>query len=123
MQRAHTLMMGVVFSLSALVTQAALAHATVVTSEPLANAELAKAPPAIVLTFNEDVEPSFSSIVLQDASGKPVANLGKAAVDAANKHTLKLDVPALTSGGYIVRWVAVGPDGHRRTGQYQFSVK
>lgn len=128
MQRAQTLMMGAAISLAALASLApspALAHATVVSSQPAANAELPKAPPAIILTFNEDVEPAFSSIALEDAAGKPLPNAGKAGVDAADKHVLKLKLegPALASGGYIVRWVAVGPDGHRRSGQYQFSVK
>lgn len=48
---------------------------------------------------------------------------GKAQVDAGNPLLMKLELPALASGAYSVRWVAVGPDGHRRTGQFGFTVK
>nr|WP_315397141.1 copper resistance protein CopC [uncultured Duganella sp.] len=123
MRRLQSLIYGAILGVAALANAPAMAHATIQVSEPAANAELAKAPPAIALTFNEDVEPAFSSIVLQDATGKAVPEVGKAAVDATNKRLLKLDLPPLKSGGYIVRWVAVGPDGHRRNGQYNFSVK
>lgn len=123
MHRLQSLVLSVVLGASTLASPLAMAHATIQLSEPAANAQLDKSPGAITLTFNEDVEPAFSSIVLQDATGKAVPDIGKAAVDAANKRLLKLDLPALKSGGYIVRWVAVGPDGHRRNGQYNFSVK
>lgn len=123
MHRLQSLVLSVVLGASTLASPLAMAHATIQLSEPAANAQLDKSPGAITLTFNEDVEPTFSSIVLQDATGKAVPDIGKAAVDAANKRLLKLDLPALKSGGYIVRWVAVGPDGHRRNGQYNFSVK
>lgn len=123
MHRLQSLVLSVVLGAATLASPLAMAHATMQLSEPAANAQLDKSPGAITLTFNEDVEPAFSSIVLQDATGKAVPDIGKAAVDAANKRLLKLDLPALKSGGYIVRWVAVGPDGHRRNGQYNFSVK
>jgi methionine-rich copper-binding protein CopC len=68
------------------------------------------------------VEAAFSSIVVQDGGGKDI-EAGKAQVDAANPILLKLELPALGSGSYSVRWVAVGPDGHRRSGQFGFTVK
>ena len=123
MHRLQSLVLSVVLGAASLASPQVMAHATIQLSEPAANAQLDKSPGAITLTFNEDVEPAFSSIVLQDATGKAVPDIGKAAVDVANKRLLKLDLPALKSGGYIVRWVAVGPDGHRRNGQYNFSVK
>ena len=123
MHRLQSLVLSVVLGAASLASPQVMAHATIQLSEPAANAQLDKSPGAITLTFNEDVEPAFSSIVLQDATGKAVPDIGKAAVDATNKRLLKLDLPALKSGGYIVRWVAVGPDGHRRNGQYNFSVK
>lgn len=99
------------------------AHATVQASEPAANAELAKSPAAIKLSFNEAIDPAFSTIVLQDSFGKPVPGVAKAVVGGDAKEQLSAELPALKTGGYIVRWVAIGPDGHRRTGQYNFSVK
>jgi methionine-rich copper-binding protein CopC len=110
------------FLAGVLASPLALAHAALKSSQPAANAVLEQAPRDIQLTFNEKVESAFSSIVLQDAGGKDVA-AGKAQVDAGNPLLMKLDLPALASGAYSVRWVAVGPDGHRRTGQFGFTVK
>jgi methionine-rich copper-binding protein CopC len=103
------------------VTPLVFAHATVKQSIPAAGAQLDKAPPQIVLTFNENVEPAFSTIDVKDFSGKAVG--GKAFVDTSDPVLLKLDLPALASGSYQVSWVAVGPDGHRRKGSYSFTVK
>jgi hypothetical protein len=36
---------------------------------------------------------------------------------------MKVAVPALAPGKYTVRFIAVGDDGHRRTGSYSFTVK
>jgi methionine-rich copper-binding protein CopC len=123
MQRLQSLLLGTVLGVATVASPLAMAHATIQVSEPAANAQLDKPPGAITLTFNEAVEPAFSSIVVQHSTGEAVPEVGKASVDAANKRQLKLELPALKSGGYIVRWVAVGPDGHRRNGQYSFSVK
>jgi methionine-rich copper-binding protein CopC len=126
MKRLHTLAsnaaMAAALAAAVLASPLAQAHAALKNSQPAANAVLEQAPRDIQLTFNEKLEPAFSSIVLQDAGGKDIA-AGKAQVDAANPLLMKLDLPALASGAYSVRWVAVGPDGHRRTGQFGFTVK
>jgi methionine-rich copper-binding protein CopC len=122
MKRMQTMAAGLLMLASAVASPLAIAHATLKMSQPIANAVLEKAPPDIQLTFNEKVEAAFSSIVVQDGGGKDI-EAGKAQVDAANPILLKLELPALGSGSYSVRWVAVGPDGHRRSGQFGFTVK
>ncbi len=97
------------------------AHATVKQSIPATGAVLDKAPPQIVLTFNEKVEPAFSSIEVKEFSGKVVP--GTSHVDPADPVVLRHDLPALGAGAYQVSWVAVGPDGHRRKGSFSFTVK
>lgn len=98
-----------------------LAHAAITQSIPATGAVLDKAPPQIVLTFNERVEPAFSSIEVKESSGKVVP--GATHVDAGEPLVLKHDLPALAPGAYQVGWVAVGPDGHRRKGSFSFTVK
>ena len=122
MKRLLTLSLAAALAAATLASPLACAHAALKGSQPAANAVLEQAPRDIQLTFNEKVEPAFSSIALRDGGGKDVA-AGKAQVDAANPLLLKLDLPALGAGAYSVRWVAVGPDGHRRTGQFGFTVK
>jgi len=36
---------------------------------------------------------------------------------------MRVDVPALPTGAYSVTWAAVGGDGHRRKGDFKFTVK
>ena len=98
------------------------AHAALKTAQPAADAVLDKAPKEIVINFNEKVEAAFSSIALKDAANNVVAD-GKANVDAADATVLRLALPALGAGVYSVKWVGVGHDGHRRTGEYKFTVK
>lgn len=100
----------------------AAAHASLKTSNPEAGATLAAAPKEIVLTFNEKVEETFSTITLSDGEGKPVAT-DKATVDGANPAILRLNAPALTAGSYTVTWAVAGHDGHRRKGDFKFTVK
>lgn len=99
----------------------AAAHAALKESHPAAGSTVS-APKEITLVFNEKIEPAFSSITVNDATGKKVA-AGKGEVDPANPAILKLDAPTLAPGAYAVQWVGVGPDGHRRTGQFRFTVQ
>lgn len=105
-----------------LATPLAWSHAHLRNSVPAAQAQLAAAPSAIVLTFDERIEPAMSSIAIKDAAGHDAAKAASHA-DASDPATMRLDLPALVPGAYTVRWVAVGRDGHRRTGEFTFTVK
>jgi methionine-rich copper-binding protein CopC len=100
----------------------AAAHAGLKNSDPVAGSILEMAPKEIMLTVNEKVEATFSSIVLTNGEGKAVAT-SKATVDETNPAIMRVDVPTLSTGAYSVTWVAVGGDGHRRKGDFKFTVK
>ncbi len=100
----------------------ACAHAAMKQASPSARATLDVAPSEVILEFNEKLEGAFSAIRLLDVSGKDVTT-AKARLDPSNAAVLRLPAPALKSGTYTVRWTAVGPDGHPRTGEYTFAVK
>ncbi|WP_395400930.1 copper resistance protein CopC [Pseudoduganella sp. UC29_106] len=100
----------------------AAAHATLKASNPQAGAVLATAPPEVSLTFNEKVEEAFSSITVNAADGKPVT-AQKSRVDSQDHAVLRLELPPLNAGEYAVKWAAAGHDGHRRTGDFKFTVK
>lgn len=97
-------------------------HATIVKSEPAKDAQLVASPPAIVLAFNEPVEQAFSTVKLTNEQGKEIA-IEKAIVDPADKKVLRTAIPVLINGKYTVKYNTVGRDGHKRSGQYQFTVK
>ena len=98
------------------------AHATLESAVPGKNAELATAPTEVRLRFNENLEGNFSSIKVIDAGGKDVVPK-KATVDAADQKILHAPLDLIQPGKYKVKWVGVGHDGHRRTGDYTFSVR
>ena len=109
-------------ALLALASAGAMAHAVVTASSPARGAALDAAPQEITITFNEKVEKLFSSATLTNAAGATVST-AKARVDPSNPAVLRLAVPALATGKYVVKWTAVGTDGHRLKGDIGFSVK
>lgn len=100
----------------------ALAHATLKNASPAAGATVDAPPKEIALTFNEKIEQAFSSITVADGAGKEVA-AGKARVDADNPAVVRLALPGLAAGTYTVSWAVAGHDGHRRKGDFKFTVK
>jgi hypothetical protein len=102
-------------------TASAWAHAVLQSAAPAKDAEVA-APKEVVLHFNEKLEAAFSSIKVVDSQGKAVST-DNAVVDEADPAAIKVAVPTLATGKYTVQFVAVGHDGHRRNGQYSFTVK
>ena len=105
-----------------LVSQGAWAHATLLSSMPAASAELDKAPKEISLKFNEKLEEAFSFIKLTDNTQREIV-VAKAHLDAEDPTQLKLDLPPLPKGTYAVSWSAMTYDGHKRKGDFTFTVK
>lgn len=106
----------------AIIQSSAWAHASLVSSTPAAGAEVIKAPANISLHFNEKPEVNFSSIKVLNVEGvDEIAS--KATAGKANAHELTANLKILKPGKYTVKWVAVGHDGHRRSGDYGFLVK
>jgi methionine-rich copper-binding protein CopC len=100
----------------------ASAHATLKSATPAQDAEVTTAPKEISLRFNEKLEAAFSNAKLVDSNGKEVPT-AKASLDPADPSVMKLAVPALPAGKYKVEYAVVGHDGHRRKGNYSFTVK
>lgn len=100
----------------------AWAHASLESAVPAKNTQLTVPPKEVRLHFNENLEANFSSIKVLDSSGKNIL-LKKATVDPKDRKTLLVPLDPLKAGSYKVQWVGVGHDGHRRSGDYLFSVK
>ena len=101
---------------------AALAHLNLIAATALPAADATIDPPdRIVLHFTGDLEPKFSSIQLEDATGH-VVNKEASAVDSTDKKLMTLALPKLYGGVYTVSWVAVSIDTHRTSGEYKFTV-
>lgn len=109
------------FSVAVLAAPAATAHATLQASNPTAGAVLKVAPAEIMLTFNEKIEQAFSTVTLTNSKGK-IVKTEKGKVDPVNKSIFRVQTKGLSTGTYTVKWAVAGHDGHRRTGNFSFSV-
>jgi methionine-rich copper-binding protein CopC len=102
----------------------ASAHSQLIAGDPKDGTAIEKAPSAITLTFNEDLEnlPGSKSnqIVVRDRDGKEVTT-GAVKVDGTK---LTRSLTKLPAGTYDVQWSALSADGHRVSGDgnYAFTV-
>ncbi|WP_322064990.1 copper resistance CopC family protein [Burkholderia ubonensis] len=106
----------------ALAPVAALAHGKLESAVPASGSTVDAAPDVLRLAFNEDLEPTFSSVKVSDASGAAVTK-EKAKVDASAPRVMTVAVPKLASGTYTVQWIAMTADAHKTKGTYVFRVK
>jgi hypothetical protein len=101
-----------------LVASTAWAHAHLLSSNPAKDATVA-APAAIHLEFSEGLEAKLSAATLMTAAGANVPVTTKVAGKAIDA------TPAskLAPGTYMVMWKVVSGDGHKMSGDYNFTVK
>lgn len=96
----------------------ASAHSALVDSDPAPGDELAAAPGAITLTFNEDVLDMGAAVFVVDEAG--VDHAGEPVVDGP---TVTTPIEGTLPGGAIeVRWRVVSADGHPISDVLPFTV-
>jgi methionine-rich copper-binding protein CopC len=98
------------------------AHGKLESATPASGSTVDAAPEELRLTFNEDLEPAFSSAKIADSTGAAVTQK-KANVEASNPRVMTLAVPKLASGSYTVQWAVMTADAHKTKGAYTFKVK
>jgi methionine-rich copper-binding protein CopC len=87
----------------------ASAHAKLHSSDPAAGAILTKAPTTITLTFEQNVDPSKSDIVVYDATNK-IVSTGPATVDRTNTKQMRVSMQGNGSLTYLIAWHNVSLD-------------
>ena len=112
-----TLLRFLLTAVLALVASAALAHASLVGSEPADGATVASAPLRYVLHFNEPVSPVFLRLV--DPSGM-VTPLGDFHLEGQD---VVVSPPAhVGRGSHALTWRVISADSHPVGGTVQFSI-
>lgn len=107
---------------TAIMTSRALAHATLVCSEPADNAVLAELPRETRLWFSEPISPQFSTAEILDINGQSAKPTGLH-VDPTEPGLMILSLPDLPAGLYSVRWKVLSEaDGHFTQGLFVFGV-
>jgi len=100
----------------------AFAHPHLESSTPASGA-VQKQVSEIRLVFSEVIETSLSSIRLEAGDEERAYVTPSAEPDKANSKALLLKpFEPLPTGKYVVRWTAVGSDGHPARGSFSFIV-
>jgi copper resistance protein C len=97
------------------------AHVFPSKESPAAGATVAS-PAEVSIQFDGPLEPSFSTLSVEDPAGKRVET-SPSKVDPNRPTDMSVKLPSLAPGRYTVQWSAVAADGHRTHGDYPFDVK
>ena len=98
----------------------ASAHTGLVSSDPSADATVAMSPSVITLTFNEEIKPTFATVVVNSADGRNWI-VGSPRVEGP-RITATIGSNRPTSGVYTVGYRVVSADGHPVSGSYKFTI-
>ncbi|MBI5080733.1 MAG: copper resistance protein CopC, partial [Chloroflexi bacterium] len=112
----------ITFFILAIIVSPVFAHASLLKSNPEANASLPRPPVQIELFFSEALESSFSSITVLNSDGASVDS-NDARVDANDSTRMTVSLRSIPDGVYTVSWKALSSvDGHLTTGSFPFAV-
>ncbi|MEI2657297.1 MAG: copper resistance CopC family protein [Nitrosomonas sp.] len=100
----------------------ALAHATLVKSDPPRRASLSSPPKRIQLWFNEKIEGSYASVTVLDSKKKSITENNPEVVLDDPKSVI-LNIPQMEPGRYTVQYRVMSVDGHVIASSYDFSIK
>jgi copper transport protein len=108
---------------AALTPAVASAHAVLLRATPSSSQTLAQAPEQVQLLFSEPLDPVFSHVQVQDATGQ-VVDLGDSHVDPNDDRLLVASLPpGLPNGVYSVNWRSLSAiDVHPDEGQLPLFV-
>ncbi len=102
--------------------QNAMAHASLVKSDPPRRAILTVPPKQIQLWFNEKVEGAYASVVVRDENKNAVTENSPEIV-ADDPKSIVLKLHEIESGRYTVHYRVMSVDGHVIESNYDFNVK
>jgi methionine-rich copper-binding protein CopC len=97
------------------------AHARLDHSTPAAGSILRVATKEVVVWFTQDLEPSFSTMLVHDSEGVRV-DQEDAHVDRDNKKVMRVSLKPLAAGTYKVTWNVLSVDTHKTDGSFEFRI-
>lgn len=97
---------------------AASAHSELLESNPAADSTVAELPDAVLLTFNQDIQPAFSTVTLTDSSGTNWIPDAPTVEGPRVRATIDATAPA---GPYTVAYRVLSADGHPISGSFAFT--
>lgn len=109
----------IIFSIK---TNRVLGHALFNHSEPRVGETISICPNQVRIWFDSPLEPSSSTVRVENEGGKRVDNLD-GHVDLSDAKILEVDLPCLSPGTYRVLWKVVSLDGHGTNGSFVFTIE
>ena len=109
---------GVGFALVLVLASPAAAHATLLQSDPAPGAVLQQSPSAITLRFDSPVSATLGAVRVYDSQSNRVDAGGT----SASGSVVRLRVPKLRDGSYVVTWRVTSADTHPVDGAFTFQV-
>lgn len=101
---------------------AARAHAVLVKSSPARRAVVTTPPARVELTFNERLEPAYSTVSVWTADNRRVDD-GAVVVGPEDARRLSVGLSPLAHGTYTVKFRVLSVDGHVVEGTFPFDVR
>lgn len=95
----------------------ALAHASLLSSDPASEAVLVRSPASYTLTFNEPVEPLLMRII----DGRGVTSMASQ-IERRGNSLIVMQAASLAAGVYVLSWRVTSADGHPVGGALPFWV-
>ena len=116
----RSLLLILIFSATAFLPKAALAHAVLLASTPTARTTVKGPEIAVQLKFNSRIDGAHSRLYLVDSNGKieTLTIVPQDSPDALAAQSVKV-----SAGGYTIRWQALASDGHITRGEIPFMVQ
>ena len=99
-------------------TFSASAHISLEQSTPAQEAMLMQSPEQISLNFSGEVR--LIKLMINNGSNEPVNFDFKPSTAPSNN--FKWPLPSLEQGNYTVKWMVLGDDGHKMSGEYGFML-
>jgi methionine-rich copper-binding protein CopC/putative copper export protein len=94
------------------------AHAFLESASPPQEARLTQSPEQIILKFTEKINHEFCEIELIGDNGTTV----KHPVEAVDEDSMRMNLPILPNGVYMVNWQVLSVDTHVTEDAYQFAI-
>lgn len=109
------------FLLVVLTAAPAAAHAALVSTDPQPGGVFDDAPERVTLTYSEPVEASFGAVRAYDGRGRRL-DTGRPSRPAGDSRQVRVDLPALADGSYVVTWRVLSADAHPVQCAFTFQV-
>lgn len=100
----------------------ASAHVVLVTSSPVAGANLSTGPTMVSITFDDELDPNRSSFTVT-GPGSTGVGTGEVDLTVADRNVMIGSVTITAPGVYTVTYKVAGVDGHQQEGSFSFGYQ